>query len=333
VTEEAFLRGILAAPGDEALRLVYADWLEERGDPRAAPLRMTWDFPRIRFIDWAEGHFGSADFYLARYPEVRKEAEEREGHRGAESAFEALRGVADKSWLAFMGSLGRPFRPFLFFANSAPRAFEGPELPLTETIGTRGSVVTLASSFRDEKAWCPGLVDDLRFLRGLPRANCFSGAAACPLHPFLCEVEKGGKRLPGIKLLRSLKVRAFRCEHISSLLTSKIPYPGYNPGTANDWIHTDADESHLFPGPGDEHDAPNCDAVHTALRAHVAGPLWYCLFHSWADIDESEYDDVEDMEADRRESRWVVLFAVGKSKDGKRLVGVVTQQVCHNLCD
>src|SRR4051794_32448909 len=41
--ETAFIRGLIADPGDRALRLVYADWLEERGDPascrRAASLR------------------------------------------------------------------------------------------------------------------------------------------------------------------------------------------------------------------------------------------------------------------------------------------------------
>lgn len=31
---EALLAKVLAAPGDDALRLVYADWLQERGDPR-----------------------------------------------------------------------------------------------------------------------------------------------------------------------------------------------------------------------------------------------------------------------------------------------------------
>jgi uncharacterized protein (TIGR02996 family) len=34
-----FLRALLAAPEDDALRLVYADWLEERGDPRGEYLR------------------------------------------------------------------------------------------------------------------------------------------------------------------------------------------------------------------------------------------------------------------------------------------------------
>ena len=38
--ELAFLRGLLTSPEDDTLRLVYADWLEERGDPRAAFLRL-----------------------------------------------------------------------------------------------------------------------------------------------------------------------------------------------------------------------------------------------------------------------------------------------------
>jgi uncharacterized protein (TIGR02996 family) len=37
--DAGFLRAILAAPDDAALRLVYADWLDERGDPRGEYLR------------------------------------------------------------------------------------------------------------------------------------------------------------------------------------------------------------------------------------------------------------------------------------------------------
>jgi uncharacterized protein (TIGR02996 family) len=35
-----FIRAILAAPDDDALRLVYADWLEERGDRKGEYLRL-----------------------------------------------------------------------------------------------------------------------------------------------------------------------------------------------------------------------------------------------------------------------------------------------------
>ena len=39
--DEAFIRAIVAAPGDDAPRLVYADWLDERGDARGGYLRAT----------------------------------------------------------------------------------------------------------------------------------------------------------------------------------------------------------------------------------------------------------------------------------------------------
>jgi uncharacterized protein (TIGR02996 family) len=38
--DEPFLRAILATPEDMATRLIYADWLEERGDARAEYLRL-----------------------------------------------------------------------------------------------------------------------------------------------------------------------------------------------------------------------------------------------------------------------------------------------------
>jgi uncharacterized protein (TIGR02996 family) len=38
--DDAFIDAILAEPRDTALRLVYADWLEERGDPRGEYLRL-----------------------------------------------------------------------------------------------------------------------------------------------------------------------------------------------------------------------------------------------------------------------------------------------------
>jgi uncharacterized protein (TIGR02996 family) len=42
-----FLRAIFHQPDDEALRLVYADWLEERGDPRAEFLRLEAQLNRL----------------------------------------------------------------------------------------------------------------------------------------------------------------------------------------------------------------------------------------------------------------------------------------------
>lgn len=39
-TEAAFVKAILAEPDDEPLRLIFADWLEERGDPRGEFIRV-----------------------------------------------------------------------------------------------------------------------------------------------------------------------------------------------------------------------------------------------------------------------------------------------------
>jgi uncharacterized protein (TIGR02996 family) len=38
--EEAFLRAIIDHPADDAPRLIYADWLDERGDPRGEFIRV-----------------------------------------------------------------------------------------------------------------------------------------------------------------------------------------------------------------------------------------------------------------------------------------------------
>jgi uncharacterized protein (TIGR02996 family) len=53
--DEAFLRAIVDAPADEAPRLVYADWLDERGDPRGAYLRAELKWARERAYDRTPG--------------------------------------------------------------------------------------------------------------------------------------------------------------------------------------------------------------------------------------------------------------------------------------
>lgn len=53
--DEAFVRAIVASPADDAPRLVYADWLEERGDLRGVYLRatVTWS-RRLRQVETQE---------------------------------------------------------------------------------------------------------------------------------------------------------------------------------------------------------------------------------------------------------------------------------------
>jgi uncharacterized protein (TIGR02996 family) len=40
--EEAFQRSLRADPDDHSARLIFADWLEEQGDPRGELIRLTW---------------------------------------------------------------------------------------------------------------------------------------------------------------------------------------------------------------------------------------------------------------------------------------------------
>ena len=47
---DAFLQVIQQTPDDDAPRLVYADWLEERGDPRGEFIRL-----QCRRLQLAEG--------------------------------------------------------------------------------------------------------------------------------------------------------------------------------------------------------------------------------------------------------------------------------------
>src|SRR5688572_20050324 len=46
-SDDDFLRAILEDPGDDSLRLVYADWLEERGDPRGEFIRVQVELARM----------------------------------------------------------------------------------------------------------------------------------------------------------------------------------------------------------------------------------------------------------------------------------------------
>src|SRR5262249_27967980 len=58
---DAFVQAILDDPDDDSLRLIYADWLEERGDPRGQFIRLQYalagmdaDDPRRRPLEARE---------------------------------------------------------------------------------------------------------------------------------------------------------------------------------------------------------------------------------------------------------------------------------------
>src|SRR5947208_11915649 len=49
--EDGFIQAMLETPDDDTPRLVYADWLEERGDPRSEFIRVQCAVARIAADD------------------------------------------------------------------------------------------------------------------------------------------------------------------------------------------------------------------------------------------------------------------------------------------
>src|SRR5215472_2671870 len=49
--EEGLLQAIIDEPDDDGLRLIYADWLEERGDPRSEFIRVQVELARLPEYD------------------------------------------------------------------------------------------------------------------------------------------------------------------------------------------------------------------------------------------------------------------------------------------
>jgi uncharacterized protein (TIGR02996 family) len=327
--ETAFLRAMIANSGDETTRLVYADWLEERSDPRADFLRLDPELERLSYVAWLERD-GHLDYYLQSSAEVREEFERRTVTQSLRNQRRALAASLDPGWVALIDSLACPFQPFFFFNNHGnPNEFRPDELPFAEQIGTRGAIVTFANDFREETCWDSGLTDDLRFLGQLELGECYYGAATCPLHPFICQHPPRERSLTGADVLGAVRAGNFRSRYIENLASTDIPFPGYHPGDGreieNDEIHNDFEGQHLFQNEGDE-DGGEVDpfqGTHGDLKRYVRdGKLWYLLLHSTPEpLEEFRF------------SRYVVLFAIGQSPQGDRLLGVVSHQVCHNLCD
>jgi uncharacterized protein (TIGR02996 family) len=67
--ESTFLAAIQAKPDDDTVRLAYADWLEERGDPKGEFIRRQCSFART----WHEAVFVSGDPDCKRMEELEKE--------------------------------------------------------------------------------------------------------------------------------------------------------------------------------------------------------------------------------------------------------------------
>ena len=75
--DDAFLQTLRENPGDDVTRFVYADWLEECGDPRARYIRLELQLVRLPVDDLL--------------------------YRALESELQALRCGIDPDWLAVVG--------------------------------------------------------------------------------------------------------------------------------------------------------------------------------------------------------------------------------------
>ena len=80
--ERAFLTAILERPDDDARKLVYADWLEERNDPRGEYLRGMMELRRRRSVS----------------------AEQQQRHRDLAAELAELRGQVQQAWLTDQGN-------------------------------------------------------------------------------------------------------------------------------------------------------------------------------------------------------------------------------------
>jgi hypothetical protein len=112
--------------------------------------------------------------------------------------------------------------------------------PLTEPIVRRGAVATFRS--QADRDWGR----DADFLGNLALEKCYYGAAPSPLYPFVCEPAGASCRPTAGDVLRAVKARHFRSQHIASLGARYIPFPGYHPGTENDEIHNDFKDQFVF---------------------------------------------------------------------------------------
>ena len=201
--------------------------------------------------------------------------------------------------------------------------------PFREAIGHRDGVVCFESDAANAALWQDASAD-LAELTSLPLAECYYGAGSYEVEPFLAR-DPGVGPLTATRVLEALRARNFQSEHIQDLHRTQIAYPGYIGYSINDEVHTDPEGQNLFyrPGYDDEHDeeletsdedtrdAMETVAVHEGLEALVAGRLWYVLLH----------------EDGGTACPLVALFAVGRSRRGGHLIGVASQQICHNLCD
>jgi hypothetical protein len=201
------------------------------------------------------------------------------------------------------------------------------DYPLGERIVLRDSI----AFFESQPSVDSDVNQDTEFLARLPTTFCYYGARDCQIYPFICVPKSPHRDLPNaFAVLQDLRAENFSSEHIKNLDTISIPYPGYNPGTENDEIHTETSEQAIFQKSDGNDEDGNAIPPHESLIWHselqryvLSTHIYYVLLHTkpYISAGGSSFSDV------------VILFAVGVSPGTGNLVGAVTHQACHNYCD
>jgi uncharacterized protein (TIGR02996 family) len=149
--EAGFLRAIAADPADDTNRLVYADWLDERGDPRGEYIRLRLQLrqPRGRRhvenrlaelpagidFEWRSRVFAVPKLTIKRYRRVRRSVTEPVTKFGGQPVW-----VAGPAWPLATGG-----EPMQFVCQVAVPAFFGPPLA--------GKMVYVFALYPDFENW------------------------------------------------------------------------------------------------------------------------------------------------------------------------------------
>jgi uncharacterized protein (TIGR02996 family) len=181
LNETGFIQALAADPEDDTTRLVYADWLEERGDPRAAWVRdlaiWRWMGPLAQSpVPALMGALAEEDWWQSR---DAASALQRVGPTALPALVEALSGPNDLA--AAAGAALRGFRP----EDLAPA------LPLIRELAAGGNVPALrllACIASEARSVAPVLVGHLGHDSGTMRLLAATGPEAAPL--LLAEVPR-----------------------------------------------------------------------------------------------------------------------------------------------
>ena len=175
------------------------------------------------------------------------------------------------------------------------------------------------------------------------------GAQNTYVFPFLCKQENASDGTTAQDVLNFLKVKSFKSEHITHLDQEFLEFPGYHPSTLNDEIHNDFSEQNIFDAQDEnQRPVPPEEGIHGSLMKNVLDQkLWHILLHPWEKATASDiqaYNKREGLEYTiilgndqlgyfKRTYGNVLLLTVGFTQDKKCMIGYISHQLCHNLCD